>query len=112
VALWRLRWAAALFGRIRANIAIAGGVHNGLDAVKCILAGADCVQVVSALVRKGPQALGAMREEMTSWMTQRGIGSLDTVRGTMSLQKVLNPETYDRANYVGIIRERAASAGG
>ena len=52
----RLRGAAALAGRIKASIAITGGVHTGLDVIKATMAGAHATQMVSALLRHGPES--------------------------------------------------------
>jgi dihydroorotate dehydrogenase (fumarate) len=45
----RLRGTAALAGRVKASIAISGGIHSGLDVIKATMAGADGTQMVSAL---------------------------------------------------------------
>src|SRR5262249_9475378 len=42
----RLRWLAILSGRIKASLAVTGGVHTPLDAVKSIMAGAHVIQMV------------------------------------------------------------------
>ena len=52
--LLRLRWLAILDGRLRGSLAVSGGVHEPIDAVKAIMAGADGVQIVSALLKRGP----------------------------------------------------------
>jgi dihydroorotate dehydrogenase (fumarate) len=106
----RLRWTAALYGRLRAGLAITGGVHTGEDVIKSVLAGADVVQVVSELIVHGPGQMGVIRTRMEEWMAQHKVESLESIRGLMSLQKVLNPEHYDRVNYVGILREGAQAA--
>src|SRR5262249_23393027 len=43
----RLRWIAILAAHVRSSLAVSGGVHTALDAVKAVLAGADAVQMVS-----------------------------------------------------------------
>jgi dihydroorotate dehydrogenase (fumarate) len=106
----RLRWTAAMYGRLRAGLAITGGVHTGDDVIKAVLAGADVVQVVSELIVNGPKQIGLIRSRMEEWMNQHKVVSLESIRGAMSLQKVLNPEHYDRVNYLGILREGAAAA--
>src|SRR4029077_6655671 len=50
----RLRGTAALAGRVKASLAITGGVHTALDVVKGTMAGAHITQMVSALLRNGP----------------------------------------------------------
>ncbi len=47
----RLRGAAALAGRVKASLAVTGGVHTALDVVKATMAGAHATQMVSALLR-------------------------------------------------------------
>ena len=37
--LLRLRWLAILSGQVKASLAVTGGVHTGLDAVKAVMAG-------------------------------------------------------------------------
>jgi len=60
--LLRLRWMAILSGRVKASLAVTGGVHTALDAVKSIMAGAHVVQMVSALILNGPSHLRKVLE--------------------------------------------------
>ena len=57
----RLHWLALLRGRVRPALAASGGVATPDDGIKALLAGADVVQLVSALLRHGPGHIGAMR---------------------------------------------------
>jgi dihydroorotate dehydrogenase (fumarate) len=95
----RLRGAAALAGRIDASIAITGGVHSGLDAVKATMAGAHVTQMVSALLRHGPDHLRTVRREIESWMREHEWESLNQMRGNMSLERIPDPAAYERANF-------------
>jgi dihydroorotate dehydrogenase (fumarate) len=103
----RLRWAAALSGTIKAKIAVTGGVHTGYDVLKAVLAGADVVQVVSAVIQHGPKHLATMHEEVEKWMAERGESSLGSLRGRLSLQNAPDRDVYDRANYVKLLRDEA-----
>ena len=67
----RLRWLGALSGQVRASLAVSGGVHDARDAIKAVMAGAHAVQVVSALLRNGPEYLKVLRQGMVDWM--RGV---------------------------------------
>jgi dihydroorotate dehydrogenase (fumarate) len=49
--LLRVRWLAILSGRVKASLAVTGGVHTAHDAIKAVMAGAHAVQMVSALLR-------------------------------------------------------------
>src|SRR5262245_33016747 len=95
----RLRGAAALAGRVNASIAITGGVHTGLDVVKATMAGAHGVQLVSALLRHGPDHLRTVRREAEAWMQEHEWSSLAEMRGNMSLERIPDPAAYERANF-------------
>jgi dihydroorotate dehydrogenase (fumarate) len=62
--LLRLRWLAVLSGQIQGSLAVTGGVHNTIDAVKAVMAGAHAVQLVSVLLRRGPETLERVRGEL------------------------------------------------
>lgn len=98
--LLRVRWLAILHGRIRASLAVTGGVETWQDGVKAILAGAHAVQVVSALLRRGPEHLGNMRTDLIAWMERHGVASVEDMRGRVSLQSSPDPEKFERANYI------------
>ncbi|MEK7755012.1 MAG: dihydroorotate dehydrogenase-like protein, partial [Acidobacteriota bacterium] len=52
--LMRLHWVAVLFGNVKADMAITGGVHTAEDVVKSMMAGARVAMTTSALLRHGP----------------------------------------------------------
>jgi dihydroorotate dehydrogenase (fumarate) len=102
--LLRLRWLAILRGRVEARLAVTGGVHTADDAIKSIMAGADVVQVVSALIQRGPEYLGQLRRAVALWLEEHEYESLEQARGSMSLGRVAEPEAYERANYLKILQ--------
>jgi dihydroorotate dehydrogenase (fumarate) len=98
--LLRLRWVAILAGEVRASLAITGGVHEPIDAVKAVMAGADAVQLVSALLQNGPGRLRYVRDMFERWGDEHGYGSIDEMRGSMSLQHCPDPTAFERGNYL------------
>jgi dihydroorotate dehydrogenase (fumarate) len=100
----RLRWLAILSGKIRPSLAVSGGVHTGLDAVKAVMTGAHAVQMVSALLLKGPDRLGTILEEMTAWLEDHDYESLVQMQGSMNLKRCPDPKSYERANYMHILQ--------
>jgi dihydroorotate dehydrogenase (fumarate) len=98
--LLRLRWLAILSRQISASLACSGGVHTGRDAIKAIMAGADGVQVVSALLQRGPQYLRVIRTEMEQWMEANSYTTLRQMRGCMGLSRCPDPQAFERANYM------------
>lgn len=98
--LLRLRWLAILYGQVRPSLALTGGVETWNDAVKGILAGADAVQMVSALLRYGPSFLTTVVNKTAAWMEQYEFRSLESVRGRVSLKTVPDAGSFERANYI------------
>lgn len=101
--LLRLRWLAILSGRVPTSLAVSGGVHTSLDAIKAVMTGAHAVQVVSAVLKSGPAHLGSMRREMAAWLEKHDYESLQQMQGSMNLMKCPDSEGYERANYVKIL---------
>ena len=110
----RLLWVAALSSRLGCGLAVTGGVHSGLDAVKAVMAGADVTQVVSVLLRRGPAHLQVLRSEMEWWMEEHEWASLGEMKGVMDLDRCPDPAVYERANYMLMLQgwRRAAAAVG
>ena len=103
--LLRLRWLAILSGRLHsANLAVSGGVHTSVDAIKAVMAGASAIQMVAALLTKGPGYLKTVRREMVAWMEEKGYESMDQMRGSMNILRSPNPREYSRVNYMKILQ--------
>ncbi|MDR7522505.1 MAG: dihydroorotate dehydrogenase-like protein [Armatimonadota bacterium] len=102
--LLRLRWLAVLSGRVSASLAVSGGVHSATDAIKAIMAGADAVQMVSALLRHGPDYLSLVLQGLEAWMTEHGYTSLAQMRGSMSLSRCPDPAAFERSNYIRVLQ--------
>lgn len=99
--LMRLRWIAILSALLKkADIAATGGVHTTVDAVKTILCGASCVQLVSGVLRRGPGIFKWIRGDLETWMEQHEYGAIDHFRGKMNLLRSTNPNEFARANYL------------
>ena len=102
--LLRLRWLAILSGRLRASLAVTGGVHTAMDAIKAVMAGAHAVQMVSALLKLGPEQLRRVREEMEWWMEEHAYESLRQMQGSMSIARSPNPGALERSNYMRVLQ--------
>jgi dihydroorotate dehydrogenase (fumarate) len=98
--LLRLHWTAILRGRIRPSIAVTGGIATPDDGIKALLAGADVVQLVSALLRHGVAHVATMRDGLARWMMSHDIDRLDDARGRVSLQAIGDRELFERAHYI------------
>ena len=98
--LLRLRWLAILHGRVRPSLVLSGGVATPQDGIKAILAGADAVQLVSAILRHGPAFVGTMRRGLEQWLEWRRMTSVDEARGAVSLQTSGDAGSFERAHYI------------
>ena len=93
----------AVVVKVKASLAVTGGVHTPADAVKAVMAGAHVVQVVSAILKRGPQALQEIRDGMAKWLEQHEYESVQQARGSLSLEKVPDAGAYERGNYMKIL---------
>ena len=101
--LLRVRWLAILSGRCSASLAASGGVHTATDAIKAILAGAHAVQIVSALLKHGPNYLAAILEDLQTWMEDQKYESVRQMQGALSLARCPDPVAFERGNYMRVL---------
>jgi dihydroorotate dehydrogenase (fumarate) len=102
--LLRLRWLALLSPKTRCSLAVTGGVQNGEDAIKALLAGAHAVQLVSVLLRHGPRYLGTVVDGLRQWMDQHGYRSLGSFRGKMNREGVADVTALERGDYQRLLQ--------
>ena len=98
----RLQWVALLGSRLDGgpSLTVSGGVHDAHGAVKAVLAGADAVQMVSALLRHGPKWLAQVRHGLGEWLEEHGYESLGAARGALDASRCPDPSAYQRGNYI------------
>lgn len=109
--LLRLRWLAILSGTVDVSLAVTGGVHSAIDAVKSLMCGAHAIQLVSVLLRRGPAALGALLEETARWLEEHEYGSAAELIGCMNLTRCPDPKAFERGNYMHILHTWEQAAG-
>ncbi len=98
-----LRFTGMLYKHIKANICANTGIYSGKDVARMILAGADCVQVVSALYKNKPAHISSMLSELEKWMEAKSYSSLADFQGKLSKASISDPFAYSRAQYVDIL---------
>ncbi len=102
--LLRLRWLAILSAqRPRLAFAATGGVHSALEVVKAVMTGAHAVQMVSAVLRRGPAHVTAVRDELARRLEELGYSSLQEMRGCMNLARCPDTSAYERGNYLRML---------
>jgi dihydroorotate dehydrogenase (fumarate) len=103
----RLTWVGILYGRIKADMAITGGVHTAEDAIKSMMAGARVAMMTSALLRNGIGYLRTMRDGIVDWMEKHEYVSIRQMQGSMSQKSVAEPAAFVRANYMKVLSSYA-----
>lgn len=98
-----LRYAGLLYGNMKAQVCANTGIYQGNDVIKMILAGADCVQVVSTLYKHKPEHIETMLSDITAWMESNKYSALSDFRGKLSKKEVKDPFIYKRGQYVDLL---------
>ncbi len=95
-----LRWIALMTGNVEAELIAGTGIHSGESVVKQILAGANAVQIVSAIYKNGPEYINIMLKEIQAWMQKKNFNSIDDFKGKLSYDKVENPTAFERIQFM------------
>ena len=105
----RLTWMALLSPRVKASLAVSGGVHTCLDVVQAVMTGAHAVQLVSCLLKQGPSRLATLKNELAQWLEEHEYHSLRQMQGSMNLEACPDPAMYERANYMLMLQSWSTS---
>ncbi|MGE5568801.1 MAG: dihydroorotate dehydrogenase-like protein [Rhodospirillales bacterium] len=108
--LTRLHWVAILYGRVKLDLAVTGGVHTSYDVLKAMMAGAQVVELASAVLKRGIDYLSTVKSELTDWMEDHEYESIRQMQGSMSQRSVANPNSFLRANYLRVLSSYALRA--
>jgi dihydroorotate dehydrogenase (fumarate) len=101
--LLRIHWAAILYGHVKADLGITGGVHTSKDVIKCVLAGAKVAFMTSALLRNGVQHAAYVLKELSRWLDEHEYTSVQQMCGSMSHGSVPDPTAFERGNYMKVL---------
>jgi dihydroorotate dehydrogenase (fumarate) len=102
--LLRLRWLAIISGQVNCSLAAMGGVHTATDVIKSIMAGASVVQMVSALVSRGPEYIRELTGEIARWMEEHEYESLQQMCGSMNISRCPNPSALSWGHYRALLK--------
>lgn len=102
--LLRLRWLSILSPDFPGSLACSGGVHHAADAAKALLVGADIVQVVSAVLKHGPERLAELIAGLEAWMESAGYKRIADFRGRLSHRGSTDAGSLERADYISVLQ--------
>jgi dihydroorotate dehydrogenase (fumarate) len=103
----RLRWTAILFGHVRVDLAVTGGVHSSEDVLKAAMAGAAASMMASAPLQRGIEHVRTVLDGIRRWMDDHEYASIGQMQGSMSQRNVAEPAAFERANYLKVLRSYA-----
>lgn len=96
-----LRWTGIASAAVRdANIAVSGGVQNGKDIVKAILAGAAAVEVCSAIYRHGDEWIATALDEIEAWMRRNNFDSVASFAGKLNAKDPAHADSLERTQFL------------
>ncbi|WP_345972304.1 dihydroorotate dehydrogenase-like protein [Sulfurimonas diazotrophicus] len=99
-----LRAVAVCYGQSALQFCAGGGVTEGNDIVKAVMAGANTVAAATVFHERGEAHAAVMLAAAERWMTEHEYESFDQMRGAISYAKAPNPSALERANYVDLLR--------
>lgn len=101
-----LRWISIMANRVKCDLAASTGIHDGEAVVKQLLAGANVVQVVSAIYNHGPEKIQNMLKDVKKWMINHDFKTIDEFRGKLSQVNSGNPSIYERVQFMKYFSDR------
>jgi dihydroorotate dehydrogenase (fumarate) len=97
------RFVGLLHGNVKTDLCANTGILNSRDAIKAILSGATCFQVVTTLYLHKLSYIGNLIADIGAWMDQKGYASLADFRGNLAQKNLADKLVYKRAQYVDLI---------
>ena len=96
-----LRWTAIVSGKLpNVSLAASRGIHGWEGVAKCILMGANAVQMCSAIYQSGTRIISESLEGLSKWMEEQNFQNLGQFRGLLNSAKFPNPTIYERHQFM------------
>jgi dihydroorotate dehydrogenase (fumarate) len=98
-----VRWLGLLSKRVKADLVGSTGVTTGKDIARLLLAGANSVQAVSAVLKGQGAAVQKMLGELEAWMNEHKFANLAAFRGKLAGAKDSDAWGFERGQYIKAI---------
>ena len=96
-----LRWVSFVSGLTKnIDISSSTGVHDCDAVIKMLLAGANSVQICSALYKNGNGIISQMLTCIEEWMDQKSFNSIADFRGILNYRNATDPSFYERVQFL------------
>ena len=100
----RLRWVGILYNKIKADLAVTGGIHTAKDILKSIMVGANVTMMTSVLLEKGIPYIETLVKGTEEWLRRHNYQSIDELRGILTERNVKETDAFERANYMKVLQ--------
>ena len=95
-----LRWIGLLKEQVTCDLSASGGVHSPDTFFKMLLAGADTVQVVSAIYKNGPGFIRDLLSGLQRWMDKKELNSIGEIHKFGRQLLPNHGEVFERAQFM------------
>ncbi len=95
-----LRWMGILSPKVACDLASSTGIVDGDSVIKNMLVGAKAVQVVSGIIKNGPQVINAMNKRLEDWMDSKNYTSTSQFIGKLSQKNIRKPILFERTQFM------------
>lgn len=98
-----LKFIGLLAGNVKTSLCANGGIHNGEDVIKMILAGADAVQIVGTIYQNKISYIKNILEFIVHWMEEKNFSEICQFKAKLSNMNINDPFVYHRAQYIDLL---------
>lgn len=96
-----IRFAGLIRGAVPdLSFAVSSGVRSGIDAIKCLLAGADAVQMCTALYQNGARVITEANQILDAWMDEKQYHNISEIRGRLAATRADCATLYERTQFM------------
>ena len=90
-----LRWIVLTYPNVKIPLSATGGITNGEEVIKCLLAGANAVQIATIIYLKGYDYVKVMLRQIEEYMERKSIEDLSSIIG-VGAKNTKTMKEYDR----------------
>ncbi len=102
-----IRWTAIVSGKVPGiDIACSTGVQDWEDVIKCLLAGANGVQICRAIYTHGAEVITQILTCIEEWMHHTHYQSVSQFKGKLNCSNIPDPSMYERSQFMKYFSNR------
>ncbi|MBN2236560.1 MAG: dihydroorotate dehydrogenase-like protein [Bacteroidales bacterium] len=95
-----LRWVGILAPKVACDLVSSTGIVDGNSVIKNMLVGAKAVQVVSSIIKNGPNVIAEMNQSLETWMDSKNYKTTKEFIGKLSQKNIRKPILFERTQFM------------